>query len=187
MLILAAAIAKAERQRRFRPPTLAAADHLGRVPATRRVRPGQPAVHRRLRRPPGAQRQPFDQGDRRPWAATAKLAGATGRLGSRRKEYLDLARELAGKWIEAAADGDHTSLTFDKQDTLEPEIQPGLGPAAGARTCFRPKWPKGDRFLPRRSRTSSACRSTAARPTPRATGSCGPPRMARSRGAIFRP
>ncbi|HTM53727.1 MAG TPA: DUF4965 domain-containing protein, partial [Pirellulales bacterium] len=32
-------------------------------------------------------------------------------------EYLKLARSLAGKWMEAARDGDHTSLTFDRKGT----------------------------------------------------------------------
>lgn len=33
------------------------------------------------------------------------------------KEYLGKAREMAGKWVKAAADGDHYSLTFDTKGT----------------------------------------------------------------------
>jgi hypothetical protein len=45
-----------------------------------------------------------------------KLAGL---LGDQKTadEYTKLAKELAGKWQQAAADGDHYSLTFDKKDT----------------------------------------------------------------------
>lgn len=33
------------------------------------------------------------------------------------KDYQDLAREMAGKWMSMAADGDHTRLAFDKPGT----------------------------------------------------------------------
>ncbi|MGD9724624.1 MAG: DUF4965 domain-containing protein [Pirellulales bacterium] len=33
------------------------------------------------------------------------------------REYAALARDLASKWLEAAADGDHTRLTFDRPNT----------------------------------------------------------------------
>ncbi len=33
------------------------------------------------------------------------------------QEYQALAKEMAGRWMEQAADGDHTSLTFDHKDT----------------------------------------------------------------------
>ena len=46
----------------------------------------------------------------------AKLAGAVGQP-SAAKEYGELARTLAGKWVAAAATGDHTSLTFDNKQT----------------------------------------------------------------------
>jgi hypothetical protein len=48
--------------------------------------------------------------------AFGKLCGMLGHE-EESKEYLALARELAGKWVEKAADGDHTRLTFDRSDT----------------------------------------------------------------------
>jgi hypothetical protein len=46
----------------------------------------------------------------------AQLAGKLGHAETR-DEYAALAKELAGKWTKAAAAGDHTALTFDRQDT----------------------------------------------------------------------
>ncbi len=46
----------------------------------------------------------------------AKLADAAHRL-SLDKQFMELARNLAGKWIAAANDGDHFRLTFDRKDT----------------------------------------------------------------------
>jgi Domain of unknown function (DUF4965)/Domain of unknown function (DUF5127)/Domain of unknown function (DUF1793)/Domain of unknown function (DUF4964) len=48
--------------------------------------------------------------------AYGKLAAA---LGEKQvsQEYLALAHKLAGQWVDAAADGDHYRLTFDKQGT----------------------------------------------------------------------
>ncbi len=54
------------RQRRLRRPLLAAAGAMGRVPQGQGLRPGEPALHRRLRRPPRPQREPQRQGDLRP-------------------------------------------------------------------------------------------------------------------------
>jgi len=45
-----------------------------------------------------------------------RLAATLGRADAAR-EYSELARSLAGKWMEAARDGDHTSLTFDRKGT----------------------------------------------------------------------
>jgi len=48
--------------------------------------------------------------------AYGKLAGMLGDQATEKK-YLDLARAMADKWVKAAADGDHYSLTFDKKGT----------------------------------------------------------------------
>ncbi len=45
-----------------------------------------------------------------------KMAGMLGDPAAEKK-YIDLARELAGKWAEAAGDGDHFVLAFDKKGT----------------------------------------------------------------------
>ena len=46
----------------------------------------------------------------------AQLADMVGEADAH-EEYRALARELAAKWVKAAADGDHYSLTFDKKGT----------------------------------------------------------------------
>jgi len=46
-------------------------------------------------------------------ASYAKLAGMLGNA-SVEREYMELARSLAQKWTQMAADGDHYALTFDK-------------------------------------------------------------------------
>src|SRR5205814_7843346 len=45
-----------------------------------------------------------------------KLAGMLGHQ-ELEGEYRQLAKDLAGRWPDAAAAGDHTALTFDRKDT----------------------------------------------------------------------
>ena len=71
MLILVAAIAAGREERRLRRQVLAPAHPVGEVLRGARLRPREPALHRRLRRAPGPQRQPLDQGDPRPGLLTA--------------------------------------------------------------------------------------------------------------------
>jgi hypothetical protein len=49
-------------------------------------------------------------------ASYGKLAGTLGKNDVAR-QYNQLAQALAARWTEGAADGDHTRLTFDRQDT----------------------------------------------------------------------
>ena len=116
MLILAAAIAQAEGNADYAARHWQPLTDVGRVPAARRIRSGQSVVHRRFRRPPGAQRQPVDQGDPRPGQLrqAGRHARAQGRSSASTWTW---PRSWPANWTEAAADGDHTSLTFDRKDT----------------------------------------------------------------------
>ena len=115
MLILHGRAGEGGRQRGLRREVLAAAHEVGRVPEGEGPRPRESALHRRFRRPPGAQREP---------SIKAILAlGAYGTLaemtGHKREaaEYRKTAQEFARKWAELAADGDHYRLAFDKPGT----------------------------------------------------------------------
>ena len=78
---------------------------VGRVPEGQGPRPGKPAFHRRFRRPPGAQREPLDQGDpgaglvrhaRRDDGPTTRRPRRTAR---RREEF---ARQVDRNWRPTA-------------------------------------------------------------------------------------
>ena len=49
-------------------------------------------------------------------AGYGKMAGMLGKKDIAEK-YTQAAKEMAGKWVEMAADGDHYKLTFDKAGT----------------------------------------------------------------------
>ena len=71
MLLLVAAVAQVEGNADFAAQVLADPDQVGQVPRAIRPRSGEPALHRRLRRPPGPQRQPRRSRPSAPWAPTA--------------------------------------------------------------------------------------------------------------------
>ena len=94
------------------------------------VRPGEPAVHGRFRRPPRPQREPVCEGHRRPRRVRTPVPVPPARDGRRP----DGARRrgdrppgggvprpsrksLALRWVREADDGDHFKLAFDKPGT----------------------------------------------------------------------
>ena len=101
----------------FAGDVLAAADQVGGVPEGEGLRPREPALHRRLRRPPGAQRQPLGQGDPRPSAPTRMLAEMTGRQGRGGARTATLGR---GVRRASGRDGATTATT-----TAWPSTSPG--------------------------------------------------------------
>ena len=116
MLILLAGAGARRRQCRLRGALLAAGHEMGGISEGEGARSGEPALHRRFRRPPGAQRQPLDQGDSR---ARRLLAARRhdGRMPQDAARYRQTAQEFAKKWVRAGDDGDHYRLAFDKPGT----------------------------------------------------------------------
>ena len=116
MLILVAAIARMEGNADFAGRYWPRADQVGRVPQGQGLRPREPAVHRRLRRPPRPQRQPLGQGHRRPRRLRAAGRDCAARRRWRRSTAA-LAEQFAARWVKEAADGDHFRLAFDQPGT----------------------------------------------------------------------
>ena len=105
-------------------------DRWAALPQGERARSGQPALHRRLRRPPGPQRQPVDQGHRGPRGLRqdvrhGRQEGPGGRVSPH------------GRVVRQAVDQDGRrrrplSPGLRSAGHLEPEVQPGVGQAARA-------------------------------------------------------
>ena len=91
-------------------------DAMGRLSAARRARSGEPTLHRRFRGPPGAQREPVDQGDRGRWRPIASSANWTER--DERCEGLPrTGRAVRQPLDQMAVDGEHYKLAFDNPGT----------------------------------------------------------------------
>ena len=176
MLLLLAAVAQVETatptSRRTYWPQLHA---VGGVPGGEGVRPREPALHRRLRRPPGAQRQPLGQGDprpRRPTACSPRCAARRPRGDRYRRAGQGPGRPL-GRGRDRRRP--HPAGLRPAGD-LEPEVQPGLGPAPGPRPVPAGGRPQGDRLSTSRSMDRYGLPLDNRRsPTPSSTGPSGPP------------
>ena len=145
---------------------------VGRVSREQRLRPREPAVDRRLRRAPRAQREPVDQGD-----PGHRRRRGSGRASRRQAGGGSPARRWRPAWPPSGTRPRPTAITIASPSTardLEPEVQPGVGHSAGLSPVPRARAAARAGLLQDGSRTPTACRSTAAPTTRRATGSCGP-------------
>ena len=161
-------------ERRLRRQVLAPAHPVGEVLRGARLRPREPALHRRLRRPPGPQRQPLDQGDPRPGLLrqARRHARRPGHGRPLRRAGPDPGRQVGG-------DGRRRATTTGSRSTrpragARSTTWSGTGSSTSRSSPRRSparSWP-----ITRRSSRSTACRSIRGRSSPRATGWSGRPR-----------
>lgn len=106
-------------------------------------------------------------------AGYGKMAGMLGKK-EIADSYLATAREMAGKWIAMAKDGDHYKLTFDKSGTWSQKynlvwdrlLDLNIFPSEIAET---------ETAYYKTRQTNTVCRWTTAKIIPNPTGFCGVP------------
>ena len=119
---------------------------MGRVSQGQGIRSGEPALHRRLRRAPGAQRQSERQGDLRPGRVrqAVRVARRQGEGGRVRQARQGVRRALG--------EGSRRRRSFPagvrSARHVEPEVQPGLGPHPRPEPVPRRGAAQGNGLLP---------------------------------------
>ena len=135
--------------------------------------PGEPALHRRLRRPPGAQREPVDQGHPGAGRVRACLRHDRAQAPKSRHYRKTAQRVRRTSGSELAADGDHYRLAFDKPGTWSQKYNLVWDQLLGL-NLFPPEVARhGDRVLPDEAKPYGLPLDNR-RSTPSSIGYCGP-------------